>query len=184
MSTGRKHGGTVWRVGKVRGRHTCPSSTTTVAARHCSRIESTGRPPHATWRGCDPWTAPRPASPQLASGAKQYVCIIIEQYPVRWTAQSALHFTRWQTCTFRHQSDLSGKHSSHAAITHISTAAYSQVAKQYIRARVKLTNTVCNTIKTLSSNNAGLSIVGARIPLLPLQSLVIFALSPVHSAVY
>ena len=37
-------------------------------------------------------------------------------YPVRWTAQSALHFTPWQTCLFRHQLDFSGKHStSHAA---------------------------------------------------------------------
>ena len=24
----------------------------------------------------------------------------IAQYPVRWTAQSALHFTPWQTCSF------------------------------------------------------------------------------------
>ena len=33
------------------------------------------------------------------------------QYPVRWNAQSALHFTTWQTCSFRH----------------LSTAVYSQV---------------------------------------------------------
>ena len=42
------------------------------------------------------------------------------QYPVRWTAQSALHFTPWHTCPFRHQRDVSGKHSSHdTAITSI-----------------------------------------------------------------
>ena len=44
------------------------------------------------------------------------VCFYIGQYPVRWTAQSALHFTPWQTCSFRHQLDVSGKHSGHAAI--------------------------------------------------------------------
>ena len=43
------------------------------------------------------------------------------------------HFTLSQTCSFRHQLDFSGKHSSHAAIfsrrliTHISTTVYSQV---------------------------------------------------------
>ena len=43
----------------------------------------------------------------------------IAQYPVRWTAQSALPFLPpppWQTCSFRHQLGFSGKHSSHAAI--------------------------------------------------------------------
>ena len=45
------------------------------------------------------------------------VCLYKAQYPVRWTAQSALHVTPWQTCSFRHQLDFSGKHSSHAAIT-------------------------------------------------------------------
>ena len=36
----------------------------------------------------------------------------IAQYPVRWTAQSALHFCLpWQTCSFRHQLGFSGKHS-------------------------------------------------------------------------
>ena len=39
------------------------------------------------------------------------------QYPVRLTAQSALHFTHWQTCWFRHQLAVSGKRSSHAAVT-------------------------------------------------------------------
>ena len=42
----------------------------------------------------------------------------IAQYPVCWTAQSALHFCPpWQTCSFRHQLGFSGKHSSDAAIT-------------------------------------------------------------------
>ena len=48
---------------------------------------------------------------------KLKVCFHIAQYPVHWTAQSALHFTPWQTCSFRHQLGFSGKHSSHAAIT-------------------------------------------------------------------
>ena len=41
----------------------------------------------------------------------------IAQYPVRWTAQSTLHFTTWQTRLFRHQHVFSGNHSSHAPIT-------------------------------------------------------------------
>ena len=41
----------------------------------------------------------------------------IAQYPVRWTAQSALHFCPpCQTCSFRHQLGFSGKHSSDAAL--------------------------------------------------------------------
>ena len=38
----------------------------------------------------------------------------IVQYPVCWTAQSALHFlpSLWQTCSFRHQLGFSGKHFS------------------------------------------------------------------------
>ena len=57
----------------------------------------------------------------------------IAQYPVLWTTQSYLHFTPRQTCSFRHQLDFYGKHSSHGAITawilftHISTIVYSQV---------------------------------------------------------
>ena len=39
------------------------------------------------------------------------------QYSVRWTAQSTFHFTPWQTYSFRHRLDLSGKDFSHAAIT-------------------------------------------------------------------
>ena len=39
-------------------------------------------------------------------------------YAVRWTPQSTLHVTHWQTCSIRHQLDFSGKLSSHAAITH------------------------------------------------------------------
>ena len=38
-------------------------------------------------------------------------------YPVRWPAHSTLHFTPWHTCSFRHQLDICGKHSSHAEIT-------------------------------------------------------------------
>ena len=41
----------------------------------------------------------------------------IEQYPVRWTAHSSLHFNPLQTCSFRHQLDFSGKNSSDEAIT-------------------------------------------------------------------
>ena len=61
------------------------------------------------------------------------VMFYIAQYSVRWTTQSALHFTLWQTCSFRHQLGLCANHCSHAAImrgdyfTHISTAVYSQV---------------------------------------------------------
>ena len=56
----------------------------------------------------------------------------IAQYPVGWIAQSALHFTPWQTCTFWHKLGSSGKHSSHSTITwrlftHISTTIYGQV---------------------------------------------------------
>ena len=54
------------------------------------------------------------------------------QYSVDWTTQNALHFTPWQTCSFRHQLDFSGKHSSLAAIkqrlfTHMFTTLYRQV---------------------------------------------------------
>ena len=52
----------------------------------------------------------------------------IAQYPVRWTAQSALHFTPWQTCSFRHQLNFCGKHSD---ILHI----YSQVLIQMCELR-------------------------------------------------
>ena len=45
------------------------------------------------------------------------ICFYIDPYPVRWTAKSALHVTRWQTCSFWHQLDFSWKHYSHAAIT-------------------------------------------------------------------
>ena len=52
---------------------------------------------------------------------KSKVCFYIAQYPARYIAQSALHlclhFNPWQTCSFRHQLDFSGKHTGHAAIT-------------------------------------------------------------------
>ena len=44
-------------------------------------------------------------------------CFYISQYPVRWSSQITLQFTRWQTCSFRHQLDFSGKHARHAVIT-------------------------------------------------------------------
>ena len=40
------------------------------------------------------------------------VCFYMAECPVHWTAQSALHFTTWQTCSFRHQLDFSEKHSA------------------------------------------------------------------------
>ena len=44
----------------------------------------------------------------------------IAQYPVRWTAQSALHFSSpWQTCSFQHQLYFSWKHSSQAAMPNL-----------------------------------------------------------------
>ena len=57
--------------------------------------------------------------------------------PVRWTAQSDLLFTPWQTCSFRHQLAFSGTHSSHAQLpaklfTHISTTACSQVGGTHL----------------------------------------------------
>ena len=62
---------------------------------------------------------------------KLKVCFYIALYPVRWTAQSALHFTHWQTCSFQPQLRFSRKYSSHDAITreyysHISATVYSQ----------------------------------------------------------
>ena len=45
------------------------------------------------------------------SRIKVKVCFYTAQYLVRWTALSALYFTPWQTCSFRHQLDFSGKHS-------------------------------------------------------------------------
>ena len=41
----------------------------------------------------------------------------IVPYPVHWTAQSILHFIPWQTCSFQHQLEFSGKHSTNATIT-------------------------------------------------------------------
>ncbi len=49
---------------------------------------------------------------------KVKVCFYIAQYPVRWTTQTALHFSHGRPVQFRHQLDFSGKHPSHAAITH------------------------------------------------------------------
>ena len=41
--------------------------------------------------------------------------------------------TLWQTCSFRHQLDFSGKHFSHNKITHIFTAVYSQISYLFIQ---------------------------------------------------
>ena len=55
---------------------------------------------------------------QMVTEVKGKGSFYIAQYPVRRTAQSAVHFPPpWQTCSFRHQLGFSGKHSSHAAIT-------------------------------------------------------------------
>ena len=43
---------------------------------------------------------------------KVKVCSNFAQFPVRWTAQSALPFTHLQTCSFQSQLDFSGKHSA------------------------------------------------------------------------
>ena len=41
------------------------------------------------------------------------VCFHIAQYPVRRTAQSALHFTPWQTCSLLHLTSLVGSIQPH-----------------------------------------------------------------------
>ena len=55
---------------------------------------------------------------------KKNVCFDIAQYPIRWSTQSALHFT----CSFWHHVDFSRKHSSDAErlFIHISTTIYIQ----------------------------------------------------------
>ena len=62
-----------------------------------------------------------PKSAWTKTKSKAKVCFYntVAQYPVRWAAQSALHFTPWQTCSFRHQLNFSGKHFSHAATTKV-----------------------------------------------------------------
>ena len=42
----------------------------------------------------------------------------IAWYPALWTAQSALHFTPWQTYSFQHHCDFSGKHSAMLQLLH------------------------------------------------------------------
>ena len=44
---------------------------------------------------------------EWTSSSKVKVCFYIAQYPVCWSAQNALHFTPWQTCSFGHQLDFS-----------------------------------------------------------------------------
>ena len=84
--------------------------------RRCSRA-STSRP-NPRWNASGWWSC-RWRSPSCCKRniKKVKACFYIALYPVRWTAQSVLHFTPWQTCSFRLQLDFSGKHSSHAAIT-------------------------------------------------------------------
>ena len=43
---------------------------------------------------------------------KVNVCPYIARYTVHGTAQSALHFTPWQTCLFQRHFDFTGKHSA------------------------------------------------------------------------
>ena len=43
---------------------------------------------------------------------KVKVSSYIARYPVRRTAQSALHFTPWQTCSFQGHLNFSGKYSA------------------------------------------------------------------------
>ena len=38
------------------------------------------------------------------------VCSYIAWYPILGTVQSTLHITHWQTCSFQHHLDFSGKH--------------------------------------------------------------------------
>ena len=58
-----------------------------------------------------------------------YVCMCsyITQYPVSWTTQSTLHFTPWQTCSFRHQIGLASEAFGYAPITPLSVAKYSEL---------------------------------------------------------
>ena len=46
------------------------------------------------------------------SWSKVKVRSYIARYPVCMTAQSALHFTPWQTCSFQGHLNFSGKHSA------------------------------------------------------------------------
>ena len=46
------------------------------------------------------------------SKVKVKVCSYIARYPVHRTAQSALHFTPWQTCSFQGHLNFFGKYSA------------------------------------------------------------------------
>ena len=72
--------------------------------------------PCSRGRCAPPCWGRRAAQPPPSRCENVKVCFYIAQYPVRWTAQSALHFTPWQPCSFRHQLDFSGRHSSNATI--------------------------------------------------------------------
>ena len=70
----------------------------------------------------------------------------IAQYPVHRTAQSALHFTPWQTCSFQGHFNFSGKHSAMLQLlredisTTVCIAMYSfiQLSELWQRGVVKL----------------------------------------------
>ena len=51
--------------------------------------------------------------PRLTATLKcTFISFYIAHHPVRWNAQSTLHFTAWQTCSFRYQLDFYGNHSA------------------------------------------------------------------------
>ena len=64
------------------------------------------------------WTGKTAMKGTERTGEKGKGSLYIAQYPVRWPLKAPYTFCPpWQTCSFRHQLDFSGKHSSHAAIT-------------------------------------------------------------------
>ena len=79
------------------------------------------RMPQASWRVIIGTETANPIDLKQKHSAlhKTRYVFISFVYPVRWTAQSTLHFTPpppRQTCSFRHQLDFSGKHAIYSAI--------------------------------------------------------------------
>ena len=72
---------------------------------------------------------------QLIDSPVKACCLFIAQYAVDWTTQSALHFTHWKTCSFRHQLNFSVNHSvvlqllRKKLLTHISTTGVNENVK-------------------------------------------------------
>ena len=68
------------------------------------------------------------------------VCSYIAWYPVLGTAQCALHFTPWQTCSLQCQLDFSRKHSAMLQLLffHISTSVEVQLSELRQRAVNKI----------------------------------------------